>query len=38
MEYNKDYYNDRELKPHESILFKLTIIPFGETTGPNLKR
>ncbi|MDA9598918.1 hypothetical protein N9R93_03145, partial [Candidatus Pelagibacter sp.] len=38
MEYNKDYYSDRELKPHESFLIKLTIIPFGETTGPNLKR
>ena len=37
IEYNKDYYSDRELKPTESILFKLTIIPFGETTSPNLK-
>ena len=28
IEYNKDYYNDRDLKPTESIFFKLTIIPF----------
>ena len=37
IEYNKDYYNDRELKPTESIFFKLTIIPFSETSSPNLK-
>ena len=38
VEYNKDYYNDRELKPSESIFFKITIIPFGETSSPNLKK
>ena len=37
IEYNKDYYTDRDVKPAESIFFKLTIIPFGDTTGPNLK-
>ena len=37
IEYNKDYYTDRDLKPDESIFFKLTIIPFGETSSPNLK-
>ena len=37
IEYNKDYYNDRELKPEETIFFKLTIIPFGESSSPNLK-
>jgi LPS-assembly protein len=37
IEYNKDYYSDRELKPSESIFFKLTIIPFGQTTSPDLK-
>ena len=37
IEYNKDYYSDRDLKPEESIFFKLTIIPFGETSSPNLK-
>ena len=38
IEYNKDYYNDRELKPSESIFLKLTIIPFGQTTSPALKK
>jgi LPS-assembly protein len=38
IEYNKDYYNDRDLKPEESIFFKLSIIPFGESSSPNLKK
>ncbi len=37
IEYNKDYYNDRDIKPEENIFLKLTIIPFGETSSPNLK-
>ena len=38
IEYQKDYYSDRDIKPRESIFFKLTIIPFGETSSPNLKK
>jgi LPS-assembly protein len=37
IEYNKDYYSDRDRKPEENIFFKLTIIPFGQTSSPNLK-
>ncbi len=37
IEYNKDYYNDRDLNTSESIFFKLSIIPFGETSSFNLK-
>ena len=36
IEYNKDYYDDRDIKPEENIFFKLTIIPFGEASSPNL--
>ena len=36
IEYNRDYYTDRDLKPEETIFIKLTIIPFGETSSPNL--
>ena len=36
IEFNKDYYTDRDLKPDESLFFKLTIIPFGTTSSPNL--
>ena len=35
IEYNKDFYSDRELKPDESISFKLTI-PFAEVSSPTL--
>ena len=38
IEYNKDYYTDRSLVPEESIFFKLTIVPFGQTSTPNLKQ
>ena len=38
IEYNKEYYNDRDIKPEESIFLRLTIIPFGTTSSPNLKQ
>ena len=38
IEYNKNYYSDRDLKPEENIFIKLTIIPFGKTSTPNLKK
>ena len=38
VEYKKNYYEDRDIKPEESIFFKLSIIPFGETSTPNLKK
>tara|TARA_B110000238_G_scaffold116073_1_gene125994 strand:- start:2347 stop:4740 length:2394 start_codon:yes stop_codon:yes gene_type:complete len=37
LEYNKDYYTDRDLNPEENIFFKLSIIPFGEITSPSLR-
>ena len=37
IQYNKDYYTDRDLKPEESIFLNFTIIPFGGTKSPNLK-
>ena len=35
IEYNKDYYSDRDLKPEESLMFKIRIIPINETSSPN---
>jgi len=29
VEYSKDYYSDRDIKPEESLIFKLTLIPLG---------
>ncbi len=37
IEYKKDYYEDRDLKPQEQIFFSLTIMPFGGASSPNLK-
>ena len=37
IEYNKDYYSDRDIKPKENIFFKLTFVPFGGASTPNLK-
>ena len=37
IEYQKDYYNDRDLKAEESIFFKLTIIPLGGAASPSMK-
>jgi len=38
IEYQKEYYNDREIKPSESVFLKLSIIPFGTTGTPNLRK
>jgi len=38
IEYNKEYYSFGSVKPEEKLFFKITIVPFGETTGPNLYR
>ncbi len=38
IEYSKDFYEDKELKPEESIFFKLTIMPFAELKSPNIKQ
>ena len=37
IEYNKEYYNDQDLKPSENLFLKLSIIPFGGVNSPNLK-
>ena len=36
IEYNKDFYSDSELKADESFIFKITIMPFGQTSSPNI--
>jgi len=38
IEYKKDYYEDRDLKPEEQIFFSLTIIPFGTLDSPDLNQ
>ena len=36
IEYDKDFYNDRDLKQAENLIFKITIIPVAETSSPSL--
>ena len=39
IEYNKDYYNDGELKPEESLFFSITFMPFKNTVDlPGLNK
>ena len=38
IEYNKDYYQDRDLKPSEEIFFKLTITPFASVNSPSFNK
>ena len=34
VEYNKNYYDDRDIKPNEEIFFSLTITPFTTVDSP----
>ena len=38
IEYNKDYYSDRDVKPNEELFFSLTIVPFITFSSPNTKQ
>ena len=38
IEYNKEYYNDNDLKPEEQLLFTITIMPFGKVGSPNINK
>ena len=38
IEYNKNYYEDRDIKPNEEVFFKLTITPFSSVESPDLKK
>ncbi len=34
VEYNKSYYSDGDIKPEESLMFSIRIVPFGKITSP----
>ena len=38
LEYNKDYYSDRDLKPNEELFFSLTIIPLSTFNTPSVTK
>ena len=37
LEYNKNYYNDNDVKPEEELLFSITIMPFSKINSKNLR-
>tara|TARA_A100001015_G_scaffold35505_1_gene39213 strand:- start:2116 stop:4506 length:2391 start_codon:yes stop_codon:yes gene_type:complete len=34
--YRREFYNDSELEPEDSLMFKLTLVPFGSLDSPKL--
>ena len=38
IEYNKDFYSDRDLKPTEELFFSLTIVPFANVGSPKISK
>ena len=34
--YRREFYNDSELEPEDSLMFKLTLVPFGSFDSPKL--
>ena len=35
--YRREFYNDSELEPENSLLFKVTLTPFGSIHSPTFK-
>ena len=33
--YRREFYTDSELEPENSLMFKITIVPFGDVTSPS---
>ena len=38
IEYNKNFYNDSDIKPEEELFFTLTIIPFSKISSTNINQ
>jgi len=38
IEYNKDYYNDKDLNSEETIFLKFSILPFSKSNSSNLSK
>ena len=32
--YRREFYNDSELEPENSLMFKITLVPFGQIDSP----
>tara|TARA_Y100000816_G_scaffold269636_1_gene232745 strand:- start:7771 stop:10143 length:2373 start_codon:yes stop_codon:yes gene_type:complete len=38
LQYNKDYYSDKDLKPNEEIFFSISIVPFSKINSPSKRK
>ena len=38
LQYNKDYYSDKDLKPNEEIFFSISILPFSTINSPSKRK
>ena len=38
LQYNKDYYSDKDLKPNEEIFFTISIVPFSSINSPSKRK
>ena len=38
LQYNKDYYSDKYLKPNEEIIFTISIVPFSSINSPSKRK
>ncbi len=38
IEYNKNYYEDRDIKPNEEIFFSITLTPLTSINSPNINK
>ncbi len=36
--YRREFYNDSELEPENTLMFKITLVPFGDIDTPNLSQ
>ena len=36
--YRREFYTDSELEPEDSLMFKITLTPFGSISSPSFKQ
>ena len=36
--FRREFYNDSELEPENSLMFKITLIPFGNIDSPSFNQ
>ena len=38
IEFNRNFYSDRDLEPSDTLMFKISLVPFGGITTPSIYR